>query len=283
MRRLRNRYRLVILKETDFQEKASFSIKGFNVFAFLSVIFILMFFVFYLLFGFTPLYNFLPGNKASLNEKKAVRLAYKVDSLSRVVKTRERYLENIKEILTGNVKDSPRIKKRPKKELEVKSEKVDLDTNTVSDSIFQEKMKSRDPYKLNFESLRNEKNTLNNYAFFPPLKGIITSSYDESKGHYAVDVVGPKDIGIKAVLNGTVIYSGWSVSTGYIIMVQHPDNLISVYKHNSELLKKVGNFVEAGEVIAIIGESGALSTGPHLHFELWHNGDPVNPEKYIAF
>ena len=250
--------------------------------AFFSIIFVIMFVIFYLLFGFTPLNYFLPGNTVSSEQKKIIKLAGQVDSLSRVVETRERYLNNIQDILKGNVTDSMVKKKRPEEDLQVKSEDVKLAKRNKEDSLFRANFESRDPYKLEFNT-RDNTNKLTNYTFFPPLKGMITSTYDESKGHYAIDIVGPEDIGIKSVLDGTVIFSEWSASTGYVIMVQHPNNLVSVYKHNSDLLKKVGNFVEGGEVISIIGESGELSTGPHLHFELWHKGSPVDPEEYISF
>ncbi len=283
MKRLKNKYRLVILNETDFEEKASISIKLLNVLAFFSVIFITMFFIFYLLFGFTPMKAFLPVTGYSAEQKKVARMAYKVDSLKHVVNRRESYLSNIKSILTGEVGDSARPKREQSKDLKVKSEEINLQDTSSVDSVFKERFRSQDPYRLSLSSSQSTSDNLAKYAFFPPLKGMITSEYNEGLGHYAVDVVGPKDIGIKAVLSGTVIFSEWSASTGYVIMIQHPNNIVSVYKHNSQLLKKVGKFVEAGEVIAIIGESGELSTGPHLHFELWHNGNPINPQKYIAF
>lgn len=242
-----------------------------------------MFFVFYLLFGFTPMNAFLPGTGYSAEQKKVVRMAYKVDSLKKVVNRRESYLNNIKSILTGEVGDTARPKPKQKQDLEVKSEEIDLQDTSSVDSLFRKRFQSQDPYNLSLMSSQSTSENLANYAFFPPIKGMITSNYNESMGHYAVDVVGPEDIGIKAVLSGTVIFSEWSALTGHVIMIQHSNNIVSIYKHNSQLLKKVGKFVEAGEVIAIIGESGELSTGPHLHFELWYNGDPIDPEKHIAF
>ena len=98
-----------------------------------------------------------------------------------------------------------------------------------------------------------------------------------------MDVVANKDEAIKAIQDGTVVFTGWTVETGYVIALQHPGNIVSVYKHNSVLLKKEGNIVRAGESIAIIGESGELSTGPHLHFEIWINGNPMDPKDYVVF
>jgi len=284
LRRLRNKYRLVILRDVDYEERASISIKGFNVLAFISVIFLVMFFVFYLLFGFTPFKSLLPGTFTSVKQQKVVRLAYKADSLSRLMKAQKAYLNNVQAILKGDVADSPRLRKTARKELEeVQQDSVNLKTNSMQDSLFRAEFESQDPYQIAFNEAGKPRQGLADYAFFPPLKGEITSRYNESSGHFAVDIVGPENVGIKAVLDGTVIFSEWSAATGHVIMVQHAHNLVSVYKHNSELLKKVGKFVGAGEVIAIIGESGELSTGPHLHFELWHKGNPINPEEYIAF
>ena len=124
---------------------------------------------------------------------------------------------------------------------------------------------------------------ISNFFFFTPIKGMVTSSFDLKKGHFGTDITAPKNEVIKSVLDGTVIIASWTSETGHVIQVQHPNNLISVYKHNSVLLKEVGEQINAGEEIAIIGESGELSSGPHLHFELWFNGNPINPEEFIVF
>jgi murein DD-endopeptidase MepM/ murein hydrolase activator NlpD len=125
--------------------------------------------------------------------------------------------------------------------------------------------------------------SLKNLHFFMPVKGIVTNKFDLTGGHPAIDIVSEPNEPVLATLEGTVTVATWSLTTGYIIQVQHSHNLISMYKHNSSLLKKEGDHVSAGEPIAIIGNTGELSTGPHLHFELWYNGSPINPEDYIAF
>nr|WP_262909872.1 M23 family metallopeptidase [Maribellus sp. CM-23] len=119
--------------------------------------------------------------------------------------------------------------------------------------------------------------------FFVPVKGVVTEHFNSSSDHFGIDLVSEANARISSVLNGTVIFSGWTLKTGYSIYVQHEGNLVSVYKHNSELLKNEGDQVSAGEAIAIIGNTGELSTGPHLHFELWHDGKALNPEHYIDF
>jgi murein DD-endopeptidase MepM/ murein hydrolase activator NlpD len=124
---------------------------------------------------------------------------------------------------------------------------------------------------------------ISGFLFFPPLKGTVTSRFDAPRKHFGIDIVSNANESIKATLDGTVLLSNFTSETGYVIALQHGNNLVSFYKHNSALLKKAGDFVKAGEVIAIIGSSGELSSGPHLHFELWYNGTPLDPLKYIAF
>ena len=124
---------------------------------------------------------------------------------------------------------------------------------------------------------------MTNLNLFPPVKGYITQKYEPNKDHYGIDIVAKDKESVKSALDGTVIMADWTSETGYVIAVQHQYNLVSFYKHNSVLLKKVGNFVKAGDAIAIIGNSGEMSSGPHLHFELWKDGVPINPELYMVF
>jgi murein DD-endopeptidase MepM/ murein hydrolase activator NlpD len=119
--------------------------------------------------------------------------------------------------------------------------------------------------------------------FFSPITGFISDHFDMKTGHYGVDVVAKTNEAVKNVADGTVLFASWTQDSGYVIMIQHRGNLISVYKHNAELLKKVGTFVNAGEIISIVGNSGEMTNGPHLHFELWYNGNPLNPEEFVTF
>jgi murein DD-endopeptidase MepM/ murein hydrolase activator NlpD len=146
-------------------------------------------------------------------------------------------------------------------------------------------------FKLEFESGKEKvghfrigpRDNLPQMFFFPPISGIITRNFESKTGHWGVDLVAKENEPVKSVADGTVIMSSWTEDSGYVIVIQHRNNLLSVYKHNSELLKKVGNFVTDGEVIALIGNTGELTSGPHLHFEIWYNGNPVNPEEFISF
>src|SRR5205085_12083328 len=141
-------------------------------------------------------------------------------------------------------------------------------------------IESQDQYSLAEGSMHN---SLNSFLFFPPVKGTITNRFEIVKKHFGVDIVGDANEPIKSTLDGTIVFSNFTSETGYVIGIQHSNNIFSVYKHCSALLKKAGDFVKAGEVVAIIGNSGELSEGPHLHFELWFNGNPMNPQQYISF
>lgn len=234
----------------------------------------------FLLIAYTPIREYIPGYADIEARKKLNKLVYKADSLEYHLSVKEKYLNNLKNILTGNIHDSIQNYKKPEK---IDETNIDLNSSSPEDSMLREQYKEVDPFELASATRVNTFSDISNYNFFTPVKGQITEGYNTQTGHYAVDIVAPANVGVKAVLNGIVVFADWTVNTGYVIIVQHENNLISVYKHNSVLLKKVGNFVQAGDVIAIIGESGELSTGPHLHFELWFNGSPLNPEEYIAF
>jgi murein DD-endopeptidase MepM/ murein hydrolase activator NlpD len=153
------------------------------------------------------------------------------------------------------------------------------------DSLLRKQIEGEEQYNLTFSEKPRQQTGINlsQLHFFTPLRGVITNSYNQETDHFGTDIVaGPNEV-IKATLEGTVIVANWTLETGYVIQIQHENNLVSIYKHNAELLKKVGNRVLAGEPIAIVGNSGEITTGPHLHFELWYNGSPVNPEDYIVF
>lgn len=286
MRRLRNRYRLVILKDNDLAEKASFSIKGFNVVAFFSVVLVVTFLLFWALFSYTPLVYFLPVSNQLQKERKLTQLARRADSLTEVIKDQQVYFNNIKTVLKGNVPKSDKSRMKPTPEtLRSRSNPLKGKNDLKTDSLLKRTQVTGEGYRfLSPNSVESDnKKTLEAISFFPPLKGVVTNDYNSAENHYAIDVVAPANTTIKAVKGGTVVYTGWSASTGHTIILQHNHNLLSVYKHNSELLKDIGSFVRAGEAIGVVGTSGKLSTGPHLHFELWNAGSPLNPSDYIDF
>lgn len=285
--KLKNKYRLVIMNDETFEEKINFKLSRLNVFVVLGSISILLVFLTTYIIAFTPLREYIPGYTNVQLIKKSYENSLKIDSLTKEVENRDIYLNNLKLIIQGFPIADPKII-YPKDSLK-KYDNIII-TKSREDSILRKQIESLDKYELTSTdfSLDNSENiqsshTISNFIYFAPLKGIVINGFDISKQHYGVDIAGKKNDVIKSTLNGTVIFSNWTLETGYTIGIQHQHNLISIYKHNSELLKKTGDYVRAGEPIAFIGNSGELTSGHHLHFELWYNGIPVNPRDYISF
>lgn len=275
-RKLLDKYRLVILNELTFEERLSFKLTRLNVFVLGSLLAIFLISFTYLLIAYTPLREYIPGYSSTALKKKATVLNYKTDSLQQVVKLNQRYYESIKKVLTGDVSAVDIDRDSIIEAVKLEASEVNF-APSAEDSLLREKVDKEDKYNL-FESA-----TSNNFVLFPPVSGDISEAYNAKEKHYAVDIVVPKDTPVKATADGTVIFSEWTASTGYVIMLEHSYGLISIYKHNATLTKSQGELVKAGEVIAIAGNTGDLSTGPHLHFELWNDGYPINPANFIDF
>jgi murein DD-endopeptidase MepM/ murein hydrolase activator NlpD len=280
MDRLRIKYRMVLLNDDSFAEKFSFRLTALNVFIVVGVISIVMIAIVTSIIAFTPLREFIPGYAAEISTKRnLIALSLKTDSLAKVAVEREEYVTNLNHVLNGD--SDPKLEKS-KKDSTKKYKKLNT-KNSKDDSAFRVEYESQDKYTLSVNATSKGKNSIAGFFFFTPVKGRVTESYSAAKEHYGVDVAAVENDPIKATLDGTVIFSGWSSETGYVIQIQHTNNLVSVYKHNSALLKKTGEYVKAGEPIAIVGSSGEQSTGPHLHFELWYNGLAIDPQDYIVF
>ncbi len=278
--RLKNKYRLKIYNDVTLEEVTNFRLSRLNLFAYLGVIVIIIgVIVFYLLVN-TRLSAFLPTYTDTQLKRSIVLTAMKVDSLENQIKIRDQYFSNIRNIIEG--KELTDLVSKPDSSLRAKNIKF---TKSAADAQLRKQIEEDE--LLNTKSAvkkQVDKNSLTSLHFFSPVtKGYITSKFNNKEQHYGIDIVSAPNEGVKATLDGTVISASWTLETGYVIQIQHENDLISLYKHNSALLKKTGDRVKAGEVIAIIGNSGELTTGPHLHFELWHKGVPVNPEAYIIF
>ena len=275
-RKLLDKYRLVILKESTFEERLSIKLTRLNVFVLVSLSAIFLIAGTTILIAYTSLREYIPGYSSVKLKKQATELNYKTDSLQQVINLNERYFASIKKVLQGDVSanlDKDSIIAAVKLE----ASEVDL-TPSAEDSLLREKISKEDKYNL-FESATSA----SNFVLFSPVSGTISDTYNPKKKHYAVDIVVPKNTPIKATADGTVIFADWTASTGYVIIIEHSYGLISVYKHNAALTKSQGDLVKAGEVIATAGNTGELSTGPHLHFELWNDGYPINPTNFIDF
>ena len=274
------------MNDDTFEEKISFRLSRLNVFVALGTLSIILVFLTTYIIAFTPLREYIPGYTNLKLTKESYNNALKLDSMQAIARSQELYLYNLKMILDGKVIVD---KVQQPKDTTKKYNNIVL-TKSKEDSILRHDVESREKYDLASQDLMIQTDekaqinaSINSYLYFTPLKGVVLNGFDISKKHYGVDIAGKKDDVIKAVLDGTVIFANWTLETGYIIGIQHQHNLISVYKHNSALLKKAGDYVKAGEAICYIGNSGELTSGPHLHFELWYNGSPVNPRDYISF
>lgn len=276
-RKLLHKYRLVILNESTFEEKISFKLSRLNVFITGTLFIVVLIGLTTLLIAFTPLREYIPGYSSTRLKKQATDLTYKTDSLVTALNYTNRYLENIRMVLRGDIENNEMNRDSLFEQFKIDPSTVDL-SPIREDSILRAQVALEDKYNLFERNIRS-----GSLVLFSPVSGVISESYDAKKKHFAVDIVAEKDAPVKAVANGTVIFSEWTADTGYVIIMEHEDGLLSVYKHNGSLNKSQGELVKAGEVIAAVGNTGELTTGPHLHFELWSNGNPVNPANYIDF
>jgi murein DD-endopeptidase MepM/ murein hydrolase activator NlpD len=254
-------YRIVVYND-HLEERANFRLTVINLIFFFSVLISITFILAYLLIAFTPIRVTIPGIGAtnSVENEQYIKLEQRTDSLEKAIQDRELELKSLKKMLKGDSLTSMHIYSLPANAKNIfKLTGFSNEGTTKSDSGSKKQV------------------------YFPPARGYISDHFSPSSGHYAIDIVTSKNAPVKATLDGYVIFAEWSASTGNVIILQHPDNLLSVYKHNSVLLKKVGNFVRSGEAIALVGNSGELTSGPHLHFELWQDGNPLNPEEFVSF
>lgn len=276
--RIRHRYRLVVMNDDTFEENFSLRLTPLGFFILLGSITIVMTMLVTSLIAFTPLREYIPGYADVNMRRDLIKLTLRSDSLEQSLIERNAFIENIGNVLSGNIKaDSSQNKPDKSKDLN----KLNLNASGKEEAL-KKNIESQDKYSLAYGT-EGTKNGISNFFFFTPLKGIVSEQFKSKDQHYGIDIVGPENESVKATLDGTVILATWSSETGYTITVQHTNNLISVYKHNSVLLKKVGDYVKAGEAIAIIGNSGEQTSGPHLHFELWYNGKAMNPQDYMVF
>lgn len=283
--KLRDKYRLIILDEDSFEEKLSFRLSRLNVFIVVGMMAIILVFLTSYLIAFTPLREFIPGYKDTNIQKELYELQLKADSIEQAVKSKDLFISNMKRVLSGeelSEVDQPLVKAdSAKRSAYAKINNV----RSREDSLLRNEYEAQNLYNIKSGDKESTDKglTLNRLSFFTPLKGLITNRFNPLQQHFGIDIASARNESVKAAYNGTVIFSEWTAETGHVIAVQHTGNIITVYKHNSVLLRKQGAFVRAGESIAIVGESGEYSTGPHLHFELWINGKAVNPEDYIVF
>lgn len=286
----RENYRLIVMNNETFEEVGSYQLSPLNIYMAICAVVATVALLVFLFIVATPIKRYIPGYGNIQEHKEALRLTAELNAIKEDLNAQEAYTENIRKILVGDI-------------IEVESQVADVDSNLMDDMpdslINVERIREdellRKEIELNEQLQNRQTNTAEALAlnhqvsveqlyFIPPISGgTISESYDPSNKHFGIDVMAPKNTPIKAIMDGFVFSSDWTLETGNTIGIQHANNLISFYKHNSVLLKKSGSQVKAGEAIAIIGNTGTLSSGPHLHFELWHNGKAINPENFIIF
>lgn len=275
-RKLTHQYRLVMLNEETFEERFSLKLNRLNVFVLGGLFSIFIIVGTILLIAFTPLKEYIPGYASTKLRSQALKATLKADSISRELTNLKLFTQAIQPILTGSI--------QPEKIDSIQQETRNLIINdsllkaSREDSIFREKIEIQDRFPI-----VDTKNKLLENVFFAPVTGMVSQEFDSNSKHFAIDIVAKTGTPVKAAADGTVIFSEWTTGTGYVIIVKHENNFVSVYKHNGSLLKEQGDFVKSGEVIASVGSTGELTTGPHLHFELWSGGYPVNPTTFIDF
>jgi len=274
--KLLHKYRLVVLNEDTFEERFTFKLNRLNVFVFSIISVILLISITTIIIAFTPLREYIPGYSSVALKKKATLLTYKTDSLQQVIYINNQYLASIKKVLTGDVSTVDFNKDSIIKAAEIDNSEIDF-TPSKEDSLLREQVLLEDKYNPLVT------NSEVSFVLFPPVKGMISEEFNIKNKHFAIDIVTAKDAPVKATADGTVIFSEWTSETGFVIIIDHSNNFLSVYKHNALLTKKQGELVKAGEVIAQVGNTGEFSTGPHLHFELWSDGYPINPSSLIDY
>jgi murein DD-endopeptidase MepM/ murein hydrolase activator NlpD len=276
----RDKYRVSVTNDTTFEEIWRIRLTKYN--SFLLIIFLLFFIVgsTTLLIAFTNLREFIPGYPDVTMRRNILLSAIRLDSLEKELELRDKYFANINAIIAG---------KQPVDAYTLRDTARNYKSITFrtspEDSALRAQVEKDDRYNLTLGPVEPESVTsLAGLHFFPPVKGIVSGKFDPRSRHFGTDIVTKPKSSVDAALDGTVIFTGWTMETGFVIEVQHSNNIVSVYKHNAALLKETGDLVRTGEAIAVVGNSGELYTsGPHLHFEIWYKGSPLDPEKHIIF
>jgi murein DD-endopeptidase MepM/ murein hydrolase activator NlpD len=278
-RNWRDKYKFAIFNDTTFEEVWRVRLTQYN--AFLLIAFLMLFIVGATssLIAFTNIREFIPGYPDITMRRNILMSAIRLDSLERELALRDKYFANLNAIISGK----PPVEIIPPHDTTKNYGAIKF-ANSPEDQALRSKVEKEEQFNLSLGPRINETTSLASLHFFPPVKGIVSGKYDLRTKHFGTDIVTkPKSL-VSAALDGTVIFTGWTMETGYVIEIQHINNLVSVYKHNSSLLKEAGDLVRAGEAISVVGDSGELYTsGPHPHFEMWYKGNPLDPEKHILF
>ncbi len=276
-KRIRFKYKLSFINESTLEEVWGFHLSQLSVFLSLGIFAFALVAITAMIIILTPIRNYLPGYLDVEVRKEIMDNALRADSLERMVQIQGLYLRNVSQIFMGEVElDSiQRIDSLARTDVDYNIPRSEEELNYVKEFEQDE--------KYNLKVLNTSPIQVDGVFFYKPVQGIVSSRYQADIRHFGVDIAASPQESVLATLDGTVIYAGYDPNQGNVIHLQHKNGFVSIYKHNEMLLKEQGQTVVAGEAIALVGNTGALSTGPHLHFELWRDGHPVNPEEYIIF
>ncbi len=284
--KLQHNYRLVVMNHETFEEVGSYKLTLLNVYVLIFVAVALIVLLTVSTIAFTPIKRMIPGYGDVSENKELMRLNEELDALQKEMEARAFYNDNIRRILVGEEIETADELEQQASEDSI-GEVIEVD-QIVEDELLRKEVEL-DEQLIEKEILSKSVNyiardmPLEQLFFVPPITGVVSSEFDRQRKHYGIDIIAPKNTPVKSAMDGFVFSSDWTLETGNVIGIQHSNNLITFYKHNSALLKSVGDYVKAGEAVAIIGNTGELSDGPHLHFEIWHKGKPIDPANYIFF
>jgi len=277
---LTTKYLLIVRNEENLSEKSPFSFTYAKLIVF-SFALLTLLLVLSLLLSRSILSQWFDPRHATLEaNEKLLMLTLRIDSLSYEVERKQMFINTFKSILMEDFEGIDSAETGNPQIMNMGSSYAQDELLPI-DSLIRKEFEETGEEYLGLDVRYNQE--IQEIFFFSPINGIVTGPFDLSEAHYGIDIVAKTDEPVKSIADGSVIMADWTQESGYVIAIQHRNNLISVYKHNAALLKKVGTFVSAGEIIAIIGNTGELTTGPHLHFEIWYNGTPVNPEDFVSF
>lgn len=278
LQKLKDKYRLLIINDNTFEEVWFMRLSRLNLLVLFGGGAMLLIILVSVLIAYTPIREFIPGYPEGDMRRRMIENYQKLDSLEKELQLRAQYVDNISTIMNGGVPESH----TETQDTTLTGQQVTFEKSR-DDSLLREQIEQEEKYTLSVNYQEPSARDLSQLHFFSPCKGLVTNSFNARENHFGTDIVAGNNNVVKAALDGTVTMANWTLKTGWIIQIQHENDLLTVYKHNAELLKQVGDQVSAGEAIAIIGNSGELTSGPHLHFELWRNGTPLDPEKYVVF
>jgi murein DD-endopeptidase MepM/ murein hydrolase activator NlpD len=276
----RDKYRFSVINDHTMEEVWRIILTRYNAFLLITLILLFIIWGTSTLISFTNLREFIPGYPNVTMRRNILMSAIRLDSLDRELKLRDKYFDNLNSIISG----SQPVEISALQDT-TKNYKAIKFSTSPKDSVLRAHVENEEKYNLTLgPSTPESLSGLASLNFFTPVQGIVSGRYDLRTKHFGTDIVTKPKALVSAVLDGTVIFTGWTMETGFVIEIQHPNNIVSVYKHNASLLKETGDVVRAGDAISIVGDSGELYTsGPHLHFEIWYKGSPLDPEKHILF